>query len=70
MKQEDFEVALSGFTPASIRNVPLHQAGELGWADIGGLADVKETLIETLQWPTKVRLLYCSTETVLYLYEP
>ena len=35
-------------------NVPLHQAGELGWDDIGGLTDVKNTLIETLQWPTKV----------------
>jgi peroxin-1 len=48
---------LSGFTPASIRNVPLHEAGELGWSDIGGLTDVKETLIETLQWPTKVSLI-------------
>lgn len=53
--QGDFEDALHGFTPASIRNVRLHEAGELGWSDIGGLTDVKETLIETLQWPTKVR---------------
>ena len=52
--QDNFETALYGFTPASIRNVPLHQAGELGWDDIGGLTDVKNTLIETLQWPTKV----------------
>ncbi|KAL4220096.1 Peroxisome biosynthesis protein pex1 [Mactra antiquata] len=56
--QEDFEVALNGFTPASIRNVPLHQAGELGWSDIGGLSDVKQTLIETLQWPTKYPALF------------
>ena len=55
ISQDNFETALCGFTPASIRNVPLHQAGELGWNDIGGLTDVKNTLIETLQWPTKVR---------------
>lgn len=58
LSQNDFDVALNGFTPASIRNVPLHQAGELGWSDIGGLTDVKETLIETLQWPTKYPTLF------------
>ena len=57
INQEDFNNAMKGFTPASIRNVPLHEAGELGWDDIGGLIDVKETLIETLQWPTKVIVL-------------
>ncbi|XP_045201588.2 peroxisomal ATPase PEX1-like [Mercenaria mercenaria] len=58
LTQNDFDVALNGFTPASIRNVPLHEAGELGWSDIGGLTDVKETLIETLQWPTKYPALF------------
>ena len=54
INEEDFEKAMWGFTPASIRNVALHQAGELGWEDVGGLTEVKETLIETLQWPSKV----------------
>lgn len=56
LDQQDFYIALEGFTPASIRNVPLHEAGEIGWDDIGGLTDIKATLIETLQWPTKVIL--------------
>lgn len=60
LTREDFEVAMNGFTPASIRNVPLHQAGDLGWKDIGGLTDVKETLIETLQWPTKYPALFAN----------
>lgn len=51
---EDFKVALSGFTPAALRGVTLHTAGELGWSDVGGLAAVKGALMETLLWPTKV----------------
>ena len=51
---DQFKDAVDGFTPASIRNVPLHTAGELGWDDVGGLTDVKSVLIETLQWPSKV----------------
>lgn len=54
LTQADFDEAMNGFTPASIRNVPLHQAGELGWDDVGGLTDVKNTLKETLMWPSKV----------------
>ena len=50
----DFDRALIGYVPASLRNVPLHQAGDIGWKDIGGLTSVKKTLIETLQWPAKV----------------
>lgn len=47
-------MALEGFTPAALREVSLHTAGELGWADVGGLAAVKGALMETLLWPTKV----------------
>jgi peroxin-1 len=54
LTQGDFVKAMTGFTPASIRNVPLHEAGELGWDDVGGLMDVKKTLKETLMWPSKV----------------
>ncbi|XP_062571147.1 peroxisomal ATPase PEX1-like [Saccostrea cucullata] len=60
LTQSDFTEALSGFTPASIRNVPLHQAGELGWEDVGGLTDVKKTLMETLMWPSKYPMLFSS----------
>ena len=50
----DFEVGLDGFTPAALKNVSLHKPGEAGWTDVGGLYDVRNTLVETLQWPTKV----------------
>lgn len=56
LTQADFDEAMNGFTPASIRNVPLHQAGDLGWDDVGGLTDIKNTLKETLMWPSKVNL--------------
>ena len=51
---EDFEKAFEGFTPAALRGVSLHTAGELGWSDVGGLSAVKAALMETLLWPTKV----------------
>ena len=50
--KEDFTAALKGFTPASLRNVPLHSAGTT-FASIGGLHPVRKTLLETLQYPTK-----------------
>ena len=55
LTDDDFNEALTDYTPASLRNVPLHQAGDVGWDDIGGLKPVKEALIETLLWPSKVR---------------
>ncbi|KAK2573714.1 Peroxisome biogenesis factor 1 [Acropora cervicornis] len=55
---EDFENALEGFTPAALRGVTLHTAGELGWTDVGGLTAVKDALMETLLWPTKYSWLF------------
>ena len=46
-----------------IGNVPLHEVGKLGWKDIGGLTDVKTTLVETLLWPAKVSILGFSVDT-------
>ncbi|XP_052214520.1 peroxisome biogenesis factor 1-like isoform X2 [Dreissena polymorpha] len=60
LSQHDFDAALHGFTPASIRNVPLHEAGDMGWDDIGGLTEVKKTLVETLQWPSKYPRLFAN----------
>lgn len=54
LKNEDLSAAVEGFTPAALRNVSLHQSGDLGWRNIGGLHEVKDTLIQTLQWPSKV----------------
>lgn len=48
----DFENALKGFTPASLRNVTL-QSSTTTFENIGGLTDTRQVLLETLQYPTK-----------------
>ena len=47
----DFEAALKGFTPASLRNVTL-QSSTVKWSSIGGLRETRQILLETLQYPT------------------
>lgn len=49
---EDFENALKGFTPASLRNVTLTSSNTT-FSTIGGLHATRQTLLETLQYPTK-----------------
>lgn len=48
----DFDKALKGFTPASLRNVPL-QTSTTTFDSIGGLKETRQILLETLQYPTK-----------------
>lgn len=48
----DFESALKGFTPASLRNVTL-TSSTTTFSAIGGLHSTRQTLLETLQYPTK-----------------
>ncbi|KAK4240777.1 peroxisome biosynthesis protein PAS1 [Achaetomium macrosporum] len=48
----DFDKALKGFTPASLRNVTL-QSSTTTFASIGGLKETRQVLLETLQYPTK-----------------
>lgn len=71
---EDYDNALEGFTPAALRGVTLHTAGELGWSDVGGLASVKDALMETLLWPTKYSWLFSKSplrlRSGLLLYGP
>ena len=47
----DFQAALDGFTPAGLRNVNL-QSSTTKWSSIGGLQSTRQTLLETLQYPT------------------
>lgn len=49
--QDDFNSALKGFTPASLRNVTL-QSSTTTFSSIGGLKETRQTLLETLQYPT------------------
>lgn len=48
----DFDSALKGFTPASLRNVSL-QSSTTTFKSIGGLKETRKVLLETLQYPTK-----------------
>jgi peroxin-1 len=51
LTRDDYTSALSGFTPASLRNVTL-QTSTTKWDSIGGLHSTRQTLLETLQYPT------------------
>lgn len=47
----DFQEAIKGFTPASLRNVTL-QTSSTTFDSIGGLKETRKVLLETLQYPT------------------
>ncbi|PYI05842.1 AAA+-type ATPase [Aspergillus sclerotiicarbonarius CBS 121057] len=49
---DDFENAIKGFTPASLRNVTL-TSSTTTFSAIGGLTETRKMLLETLQYPTK-----------------
>ncbi|KAJ8104723.1 hypothetical protein OPT61_g10607 [Boeremia exigua] len=51
LKKDDYTSAIKGFTPASLRNVTL-QSSTTKWDAIGGLTATRQTLLETLQYPT------------------
>ena len=51
---QDFEMALNGYVPLSLRGLPLHVAGKVDFSQIGGMEAIKQSLKETLQWPIKV----------------
>lgn len=50
--RSDFDRALKGFTPVSLRNVTL-QTSTTTFDSIGGLKETRQILLETLQYPTK-----------------
>ena len=51
LTRDDYTSAIKGFTPASLRNVTL-QSSTTKWDSIGGLTATRQTLLETLQYPT------------------
>lgn len=51
LNQQDFQRALEGFRPASLRNVAL-QTSKTSFSSIGGLQETRKILLETLQYPT------------------
>ncbi|NP_001179000.2 peroxisomal ATPase PEX1 [Bos taurus] len=70
----DFQKALRGFTPVSLRNVNLHKPRDLGWDRIGGLHDVRQILVDTIQLPAKYPELFANLpirqRTGVLLYGP
>jgi SpoVK/Ycf46/Vps4 family AAA+-type ATPase len=55
--ESEFVWALEDFTPSSLRSLSLLPPGDLTWADVGGLHDVRTVLEQTFLWPVKVMLL-------------
>lgn len=53
IEEEDMEIALKNYTPMSLQDVQLYKGTGHVWSDIGGLTDVKRSLVEILQWPLK-----------------
>jgi peroxin-1 len=51
LSRNDFESALKGFTPVSLRNVTL-QTSTTTFDSIGGLHETRKVLLETLQYLT------------------
>ncbi|XP_075443466.1 peroxisomal ATPase PEX1 isoform X2 [Ascaphus truei] len=53
LSMSDFQKALKGFTPLSLKNIDLHKPKELGWNMIGGLHDIRQVLKDTIELPAK-----------------
>jgi len=51
LTKDDFQYAMKGFTPASLRSVTL-QSSKTTFDSIGGLYETRKILLETLQYPT------------------
>nr|CAD7603750.1 unnamed protein product [Timema genevievae] len=50
---QDFEEAIDNFVPLSLQGVQFFHDSSRSWDDVGGLKDVKQILVEVLQWPSQ-----------------
>lgn len=57
----DFEDALRSVEPSAAREVSV-ELSRTNWDDVGGLEDVKRTLVETIQWPLRYPELYAAMD--------
>ncbi|KFM80114.1 Peroxisome biogenesis factor 1, partial [Stegodyphus mimosarum] len=55
---EDFEKALEGYVPSSLRDIPLQVQDQKGWSDVGGLKEVKKVVQQIITWPIKYKQLF------------
>ena len=49
---DDFQAAQSEVEPSAIREV-FTEIPDVGWQDVGGLEDVKQLLVEAVEWPLR-----------------
>jgi peroxin-1 len=70
---EDFETALDGFVPSSLKDLKL-ATSSVSWADIGGLDEARSTLKDTLELPSRYQRLFAQVplklRSGLLLYGP
>ncbi|MBS3813613.1 CDC48 family AAA ATPase, partial [Candidatus Bipolaricaulota bacterium] len=71
--EDDFQVALKETGPSALREV-FTEVPDVNWDDVGGLDDVKQQLIEAVQWPLEHKDMFEETKTVppkgVLLYGP
>ncbi len=61
VRMEDFLDALRGVEPSAAREVSVETSGT-SWDDIGGLDQVKRTLVEAIEWPLRYPDLYSAMD--------
>jgi transitional endoplasmic reticulum ATPase len=54
---EDFTDALKEVRPSALREVQV-QIPDINWDDVGGLDELKEELLEAVEWPLKYKVAY------------
>jgi len=59
VRMADFEAALCEVEPSAIREVFV-EVPDVGWNDVGGLEEVKNRLIESVEWPLKYAEVFAS----------
>jgi len=52
VKEKDFYEAFKSMSPSALREVVI-ESPNVRWDDIGGLKEVKQALMETVEWPLK-----------------
>ena len=57
VNQDDFDGALTEVEPSAMREV-FTEVPEVTWDDVGGLQEIKQQLIETVEWPLRYDKLF------------
>ncbi|GFQ91889.1 peroxisome biogenesis factor 1 [Trichonephila clavata] len=57
---DDFQMALEGYVPSSLRGIPLQTHDYKTWNDVGGLEEIKKTIQQIIMWPIKYKQIFKS----------